>query len=153
QRRCKRIGVSMTPRKAVFPCVILLALNIHCKAATPVLTRSYDNGRTGANTSETVFTPAKVALGLVKLYTVDIADDPRIEAQPLYVPGVTAADGTKHNVLYVFSMANHVFAFNADTGKPFWASPAFLGAAFRPPEKFVNGHRTTTIDSFGINIQ
>ena len=30
------------------------------QASAPVLTRSYDNGRTGANTSETVFTPQRV---------------------------------------------------------------------------------------------
>jgi hypothetical protein len=60
--------------------------------ATAVLTRSYDNGRTGANLTETTLTPAVVAgKGLARVRSFDLTDggfqdDPRIEAQPLYVP-------------------------------------------------------------------
>src|SRR5215467_9190611 len=101
-------------------------------AATPVLTRSYDNGRTGANTSETILTPARVSQGLRKLFSLRVTDDPRIEAQPLYVPGLTMNDGQKHDVVYVFSMANTVWTFDANTGKKIWPHPVSLGPPFRP---------------------
>jgi outer membrane protein assembly factor BamB len=121
--------------------------------ATPVLTRSYDNGRTGANTSETILTPAVVSQGLRKLFSLRITDDPRIEAQPLYVPGLTMSDGQKHDVVYVFSMANTVWAFDANTGKQIWSKPVSLGPAFRPKVNTQPGqHRSTEIDSWGINI-
>jgi hypothetical protein len=63
---------------------------------TSVLTRSYDNGRTGANLTETHFTPALVATkGLKRIKTFQVDDDPRIEAQPHYVPSVQMPDGKK----------------------------------------------------------
>ena len=45
----KLIGLSVAAVVAAWP-------------ATPVLTRSCDNGRTGANTTETVFTPQLLSL-------------------------------------------------------------------------------------------
>jgi outer membrane protein assembly factor BamB len=112
--------------------VLLMALSFsELKAATPVLTRSFDDTRTGANTSETVFTPANVAPGLKKIFSLDIPDDPRLEAQPLYVPGITMSDNQKHDVLYVFSMANTVWAFDANTGQPIWQKPAQVGEPYQ----------------------
>ncbi len=131
----------------------LVLLLFHVRAGTPVQTRSYDNARTGANTSEVTFTPAKVAAnGLKKLYSLDIHSDPRLEAQPLYAPGLDF-NGVKHNALFVATMANEIFAFDADTGKPIWAQPASLGPAFHPPASIKDGHRHTAIDEFGINIK
>lgn len=121
-------------RNPVLAGVALLLLATAAAWAGPsVLTRSYDNARTGANTSETVFTPDKVAQGMTKRFSIHIPDDPRIEAQPLYVPGMLMPDGVKHDVLYVFSMANTVWAFDANTGAPLWSHPASLGPPFRPP--------------------
>jgi hypothetical protein len=119
---------------------------------TAVLTRSYDNGRTGANLSETHFTPALVtSKGLKRVRSFQIDHDPRIEAQPLYVPGAQMPDGKKHNVLFIASMANHVWAFDVD-GSGVWKTPT-LGSPFNPPETEKPGqHRSTTIDSKGINI-
>ena len=134
--------------------VALAIAGAFAEAATPVLTRSYDNGRTGANTSETVLTPAVVSQGLRKLFSLRVTDDPRIEAQPLYVPGLTMNDGQKHDVVYVFSMANTVWAFDANTGKRIWSAPVSLGPAFRPKVVSKAGqHRATEIDSWGINIR
>ena len=114
--------------------VALATLATSARARTPVLTRSYDNGRTGANTTENTFKPDQVAAhGLRKLYTLSLgADNPRIEAQPLYVPGVTMSDGRVHNVLYVFSMSNNVWAFDANTGHAIWPQPVNLGPPFLP---------------------
>jgi outer membrane protein assembly factor BamB len=131
----------------------ILLVDVSAKSETAVLTRSYDNGRTGANTSETVLTPAVVSRGLRKVFSLRITDDPRIEAQPLYVPCLKMNDGQKHDVLYVFSMANTVWAFDANTGKTIWTKPVSLGPSFYPKVTSKPGeHRSTEIDSWGINI-
>jgi hypothetical protein len=47
--------------------------------------------------------------------------DSDVFAQPLYVPGVSIASGS-HNVLYVATMNDTVYAFDADTpGAPLWS--------------------------------
>jgi hypothetical protein len=120
--------------------------------ATAVLTRSYDNGRTGANLTETIFTPALVSnKGLRRVRSFNINDDIRIEAQPLYVPNLQMPDGNKHDVLFVASMGNHIWAFDVN-GPGVWQTPT-LGAPFRPAHD-PNGQRptATVIDTFGINI-
>jgi hypothetical protein len=127
--------------------------------ATAVLTRSYDNGRTGANLTETTFTPALVSnKGLRRVRSFNIDDDPRIEAQPLYVPNLPMPDGNKHDVLFVSSMANRIWAFDVN-GNGVWKTPnlpdgtSALGKPFRPA-KDPNGPRqtSTVIDNWGINI-
>ena len=120
--------------------------------ATAVLTRSYDNGRTGANLTETTFTPALVSnKGLKRVRSFTIDDDPRIEAQPLYVPNLQMPDGNKHDVLFVASMGNHIWAFDVN-GNGVWKTPA-LGAPFRPAIDPKGPRKTSTvIDSWGINI-
>jgi len=81
--------------------LFLLTLSASLKAQTAVLTRSYDNGRTGANISETTFTPHLIETKGLKRFKSLIVDDPRIEAQPLYVPHLQMQDATFHNVLFV----------------------------------------------------
>jgi hypothetical protein len=119
---------------------------------TPVVTRSYNNGRTGANTSETTLTPALVASkGLRRVRSFRIDDDPRIEAQPLYLPGLLMDDGKEHDILFVASMGNHLWAFDVN-GNGIWKTPQ-LGAPLDPPETNKPGqHRSTGIDGAGINL-
>ncbi len=109
-----------------------------------VLTRSFDVARTGANTQESVLTPQNVGSNLlVKLFSLQVNDDPRIEAQPLYVKGVHTPQGVR-DVVYVCTMANNVWAFDAANGQPVWNRPVNLGRPVKP-----NG---TEIDMFGVNI-
>ena len=100
----------------------------------PILTRSYDNNRTGANTGEHSLTPSAIqARGLRKAFSFKIeGDDPNIEAQPLYMPDLRMADCTTHDVIYVFSMSNNVRAFDANTGASLWPHPVSLGKPFVP---------------------
>jgi hypothetical protein len=127
-------------------------------AATPVLTRSYDNSRAGANTTESTFTPQLVAAkGLTKVKSLTIPDDPRVEAQPLYVPGlVVKKDNKPHNVVLVASMGNHVFAFDADApqGQDLLWTSTLLGSPFVPTvqDPGPDPHRQTNVDLYGINI-
>ena len=95
-----------------------LALTCSSFALGPVnvLERGYNKFRTGANTTETVLTPANVqsvANRFHKQFVMRV--DAKIEGSPLYAAGVTIAGGT-HNVVYVATMHNTVFAFDADTG-------------------------------------
>jgi len=87
-----------------------------------VTTRSYDNARSGANTQETILTPTAVRTrGIKRLFSLALPGDARgCEAQPLIVPGVKLADGSTHDVVYIATMANQVFAFDANTGARLW---------------------------------
>ena len=81
-----------------------------------VLERSYNKFRTGANHAETILTPANVkssANQFHKRFVMKV--DGKIEGSPLYASGVSIAGGT-HNVVYVATMHNTVYAFDADTG-------------------------------------
>jgi uncharacterized protein (TIGR03437 family) len=85
-----------------------------------VLNVNYDKQQTGANLQETVLQPNInwSNFGKVGTYAVD----GQVYAQPLYVPGVTIA-GQQYNVVYVATMHNSVYAFNADTPQgitPLW---------------------------------
>ncbi len=88
----------------------------------PVITRSYDNCRSGANLNETILTPAYLkANGIRLLFTIPLGPDARgSEGQPLYVPGLVMGDGISHNVVYHATMYNQVVADDADTGERLW---------------------------------
>lgn len=81
-----------------------------------VVTFHYDNMRSGANTNETVLTPANVnstKFGLLGSFAVD----GKVDGQPLYLSNVSLPGlGTK-NLLYVVTEHDSVFAFDADSVK------------------------------------
>ena len=83
-----------------------------------VLTYHNDVGRTGQNLNETILTTANVAsanFGMLGSITVDGA----VDAEPLYIAGMTIAGGT-HNVLFVVTENDSVYAFDADTFAQLW---------------------------------
>src|SRR5206468_3433720 len=87
---------------------------------TAVVTYQYDMQRTGANRFETTLTTANVKQSLFgKLFACSV--DSYIYGQPLYIPGMTIAGGT-HNVVYVATENNTVYAFDADGSSctPLW---------------------------------
>lgn len=102
------------------------------KADVMVLTQHNDNERTGANLRELCLTTKNLKsgrFGLLHSWKVD----GQIYAQPLYVSGVELPDGTVRNVVYVATMRNRIYAFDADGGdnqKPLWCR--YLG----PPADF-----------------
>jgi hypothetical protein len=95
--------------------------------AVNVLTQHNDLSRTGANTSETILTPANVNSNTFgKLFTDGV--DAQVYAQPLYVENLSIFGG-KYNVVFVCTESNSVYAFDADTaGPPYWH--VNLGAPF-----------------------
>jgi hypothetical protein len=89
-------------------------------SALGVYTHKYDNTRQGANLSETVLTPQNVtSTTFGKLVTLNV--DGQIYGQPLIAPAVTI-NGASHNVVYVATEHDSVYAFDADgaTTTPLW---------------------------------
>lgn len=117
-----------------------------------VVTRSYSIGRTGTNTTESVLNPTNVAGGLKKLFSLNVTDDPRLEAQPLIMTNLKMSDGKTHDVVFVCTMDNNVWAFDANNGTPIWPAPVSLGPSIHP--KLTNNSgipSQTEIDMWGIN--
>ena len=86
-----------------------------------VVTQHNDNRRTGANLNEIVLNTSNVNVSQFgKLFSRVV--DGQIYAQPLYVPGVIIGLGI-HNVVYVATMKNNVYALDADdpaASTPLW---------------------------------
>jgi hypothetical protein len=96
---------------------------------TPVLTQHNNNTRTGAYTTETTLTPSNVNQSTFgKLFSYPV--DGRIYAQPLYVPGVAIQGKGTHNVVYIETEHDSVYAFDADAnGGPWGAGSRWSRAA------------------------
>jgi hypothetical protein len=78
-----------------------------------ITTEGYDNSRTDANLNETILNTSNVNVAQFgKLFSYPV--DGAMYAQPLYVPNVTI-NGTTHNVVYVATMNDVVYAFDADS--------------------------------------
>jgi hypothetical protein len=111
-------------------CLLLfLAAALMCSRtqAANVIMQHNDLARTGANTAETILTPVNVVTNSFgKLFT-DVVDG-QVYAQPLYVENLNIAGGT-HNVVFVCTENNTVYAFDADTaGITYWRTN--LGTPF-----------------------
>ena len=102
-RRSKRLVVGL-----------LLLASISIRAQVSVTTWHNDLARTGANTHETTLTTANVNVNnFGKLFAVSV--DGQVYAQPLYLSGVSIGGGT-HNVLYIATEHDSVYAIDADSG-------------------------------------
>lgn len=92
-----------------------------------VLTHRNNNYRTGANLEETCLTPDNVhAQTFGKLFTFAVTG--QVYAQPLIVTNLEVG-GRRHNVVYIATMENWVYAFDADGNnrdpdgvqQPYWS--------------------------------
>jgi len=93
--------------------------------AFDVTTYKYDLSRSGWNPMETVLTPANVSSGTFgRILT--LATDNRVDAAPLYLAQL-AIGGAAHNVLYVATENDSVYAFDADTGATLWQVSLLAG--------------------------
>jgi hypothetical protein len=94
-----------------------------------VFTYHFDNARDGANTNETILTPSNVntnSFGKLFTYTVD----GYVYAQALIATNVTIPSKGTHNVLYVATENDTIYAFDADNyvPTPYWTNN-FLNSA------------------------
>jgi hypothetical protein len=103
-----------------------LLLAVACGAAHPahainVLTQHNDNARTGANLIETTLTASNVnASQFGKLWSYAVTG--HVYAQPLVAQNLTIG-GATHDVVFVATMHNNVYAFDADhAGAPLWST-------------------------------
>ena len=134
--------------KACTLLILVSALPIESRAGgVSILTQQNDNMRTGANLSETILTPANVNAGQFgKLF--DLTVDGYVYAQPLIMTGVNIPAGPAkglHNIVFIATEHDSVYAFDADTNtgatsSPLWKA-SFLDAA--------NGISTVPSDDTG----
>ena len=95
-----------------------------------VLTQHNDNTRAGLNDNEAVLTTSNVNVQQFG-QVFAVAVDDQIYAQPLVVGKVSIGEGV-HNVVYVATVNNTVYAFDGDDGKIFWQKN-YTASGMRPP--------------------
>jgi len=130
----------ITPHRTrhVLPlCAGLCIFAVQCNRAAAqvdVLTQHNDNMRTGANLRETELTPANVSKERFGMLFKRVVDD-QLYTQPLVATNVPVAGGT-HDIVYVTSVNNSVYAFDANDAEavaPLWhvnfGTPANLHSA------------------------
>ena len=83
-----------------------------------VTTWGYGTQRNNVNMQEYVLTPTNVKTATFKKL-ISYPVDGYIYGQPLFVPGLTVNGGV-HNVIYVATENNSVYAFDADGGGQLW---------------------------------
>ena len=115
---------SRLPRPTTVFAVAMLALTCmvadfpQAMAQVNVLTNKMDNARTGQNTSETLLSISNVnSAQFGKLFASAV--DGYIQAQPLYMSALSV-NGSTHNVVFVATLHNSVYAFDADSGTQLW---------------------------------
>src|SRR6266704_3666737 len=94
--------------------LLVLGLTSFASAQGAFLTSHGNNARTGANTHEVLLTPGNINknnFGRLFSYPLDYQS----LAQPLYVPNVNIPGKGTHNVVYVATMADTVYAFDAES--------------------------------------
>jgi hypothetical protein len=104
-------------------CAVFLSSSF---AQQPFATSRGDSARDGANTNETLLTPANVnTTHFGKLFSFPV--DYVVMAQPLYVPNVNIPGQGTHNVVYVATEMDSVYAIDADTGAQLWFASMLNG--------------------------
>src|SRR5262245_14159748 len=99
------------------------------------VTNRYDNERSGWNPNETTLTVSAVRNRLEKVCE-RLVDAP-IRAQPLYVQDLDIPGKGKHNVVFVATEGDKIWAFDADScppnNQPLWGPRSLLGAGENAP--------------------
>src|SRR3982750_1062579 len=119
----------------------------HAIAGVDVLTERYDDARLGANLTETQLTTSNVntaSFGKLWSYTVSGS----VYAQPLLVHHVALPGQGTHDVLYVATMNDMLYAFDADSS----ADTPLIQASFGTPIPILDilGYNDNIIGNVGI---
>ena len=95
-----------------------------------VLTQHNDNTRSGWNDNETALTTSNVNVQQFgAVFTLPVDD--QVYAQPLVVGHVSVGGGS-HNVVYIATVNNTLYAYDGDNGKLYWQA-SFTAPGMRPP--------------------
>lgn len=115
---------------------LLLTASSACAQSAMIQSHS-DLSRDGWNSHETLLAPSNIATpgNFGKLFNHSV--DGHVYAQPLYVPNLTIG-GVTHNVIFICTMHDSVYAFDADSGSGANANPLWHVV-------FTNGSGVTTI--------
>lgn len=112
-----------------------------------------DNTLVNTNTSETALTPPLVIGGLGLQGTFSVASGDFIFSQPLYIPSVTIAAHV-YNVLIATSLANNIYAFDADSpgSAALWTQNFGTGRAWWSNNTDENYYVTSGIGTVGTPV-
>lgn len=132
----------MATRSTLLAAVLLAACSDNVtsngtKPSTPpnpqgvsVVTQHNDNTRAGWNDSETLLTTSNVNVqSFGKVFSLPVDD--QVYAQPLVAGKIDIASST-HNVVYVATVNNSVYAYDGDDGTLYWRKN-FTASGMRPP--------------------
>ena len=108
-------GYSYVVRQACCLAALCLVTCAMATAQVAVATYHNDNYRSGTNSQETILTPSNVNVqSFGKCLTFPVQG--YVYAQPLYVPWVVI-NGAAHNVVYVATEHDQLYAFDAKSGQ------------------------------------
>jgi LysM repeat protein len=130
--------------------LFLAAGNLWMNAQVSVTTWRNDIGRTGQNLNETILTPSNVNPSQFgKLFSQAV--DGYVYAQPLYLPNVTIS-GKSHNVVYVATENDSVYAFDADSNGGSNASPLWFASMLTTAHGAAAGATPPSSNVIGTDI-
>ncbi|HWX21636.1 MAG TPA: hypothetical protein VN578_17165 [Candidatus Binatia bacterium] len=116
---------------------------------TPVLTQHNDNARTGANLAETELNVNDVNTNQFGLVFTRAVDD-QIYAQPLVMTNVNIPGKGVHNIVYVATVNDSIYAFDAEDAS---ATTAYWTDSFINPPNIVAPRNTDMTGACGGNYK
>jgi hypothetical protein len=112
------VVVSNAAGSATSNTVTLSVSSTSNNAGTDVVTFHNDIARTGLNSTETALTQTNVNVHMFGLLR-NLSVDGKVDAEPLYLSGLMI-NGAAHNVVFVATENDSLYAFDSDTGVTLW---------------------------------
>lgn len=130
---------------------VVLCVTPYTWGQTKVTTWHYNNARTSANTTEKILAAANVNVKTFgKLFTKPV--DGFVVGHPLYLPDLNIPNKGLHNVVFVATMNDTVYAFDADSGTTsvLWKRTLLPSGATAVPVSVQGCSGTTAFTQIGI---